>query len=76
MNRVIPFELKDEHITLIRLLKATGTAENGAMAKQLVDLRQVLVQGIPATEYRKKIFPGMVVSVPDWQVKIEVISAG
>lgn len=71
--RVFTFEIKDSFITLIRLLKASGTAENGSSAKEMIDRRMVLSGGITITEYRKKIYPGSVVEIPSLEVKIHVM---
>ncbi len=46
------FQLSGEYIELIQLLKASGLAESGAMAKNFVDDGAVKVNGI--TEYRRR----------------------
>lgn len=64
------FELKEdsEYIELIKLLKATQTAESGAQAKQMVEEGSVLVDG--QVEYRKraKIKRGSTVDVFDTKI--------
>ena len=61
--RETAFELRGEFIPLDALLKATGTAPSGGMAKAMVSAGQVQVDG--QTELRKtcKIRPGQVVSL-------------
>lgn len=73
MMRTFSFEIKDSFITLIRLLKAAGIAENGAAAKELVNRRMVLSGGIAITEYRKKIYHGTIIEIPSLAVKIHVM---
>lgn len=46
------FQLSGEYIELIQLLKASGLAESGAMAKIFVDEGDVTVNGV--TEYRRR----------------------
>jgi ribosome-associated protein YbcJ (S4-like RNA binding protein) len=71
--RVFTFEIKDSFITLIRSLKASGIAENGSSAKELVSRRMVLSGGVTISEFRKKIYPGTVVEIPSLEVKIHVM---
>lgn len=52
------FEIKDEYIELIKLLKATQIAESGAMAKALVEEGEVLRNGELETRKRAKIRKG------------------
>lgn len=55
---MIEFKITDEYIELIKLLKATQVAENGAMAKTLVEDGKVLRNGEVETRKRAKILPG------------------
>lgn len=55
---MIEFKITDEYIELIKLLKATQVAENGAMAKTLVEDGEVLRNGEVETRKRAKILPG------------------
>ena len=55
---MIEFEITDEYIELIKLLKATQIAESGAMAKALVDEGEVLRNGEPESRRRAKIRKG------------------
>lgn len=52
------FEIKEEYIELIKLLKATQIAESGAMAKALVEEGEVLRNGEPEGRKRAKIRKG------------------
>ncbi|SDD27201.1 RNA-binding S4 domain-containing protein [Williamwhitmania taraxaci] len=62
MNEII-FELKDEFIELIRLLKATRIAQSGAEAKIFVEEGLVQLNGQPESRKRAKIRPGDKVTV-------------
>lgn len=55
---MIEFELSEEYIELIKLLKATQVAESGAMAKILVENEEVLRNGETETRKRAKIRKG------------------
>lgn len=55
---MIEFKIADEYIELIKLLKATQVAENGGMAKILVENGEVLRNGEVETRKRAKILPG------------------
>jgi ribosome-associated protein len=48
----IKFKLKNEHIELIKLLKATGVCSTGGMAKVVTEEGLVNVDG--EVEYRKR----------------------
>lgn len=67
---VIDFELRGEHITLDALLKATGLAPSGGMAKAMV--AQGLVQVDGRDELRKtcKIRAGQTVSLSGARVRV------
>lgn len=54
----IKFELTDNYIELIKLLKATQLAETGGMAKTMVEEGEVLRNGTPETRKRAKIQKG------------------
>lgn len=68
--QLINFELRDDFVTLDKLLKATGLAESGGAAKNMV--AQGLVQVDGRDELRKtcKIRGGQVVSVHGARVKV------
>lgn len=55
---MIEFEITEEYIELIKLLKATQVAESGAMAKILVEHNEVLRNGEVETRKRAKIRKG------------------
>ena len=66
------FELRGEYIALDALLKATGLAPSGGVAKAMVFDGQVQVNG--QTELRKtcKIRPGQVVTLADVRITVAV----
>jgi ribosome-associated protein len=66
----IDFEIRGDHITLDKLLKATGLAESGGAAKALVADGHVQVDG--AQELRKtcKLRPGQVVKLSGVEVRL------
>lgn len=55
------FELSNEYIELIKLLKLVGIAETGGHAKELVDEGIVLVNNEAELRKRKKLVVGDVV---------------
>tara|TARA_B100000780_G_scaffold278164_1_gene250811 strand:- start:1393 stop:1608 length:216 start_codon:yes stop_codon:yes gene_type:complete len=55
------FELSNEYIELIKLLKLIGIAETGGHAKELVDEGIVLVNNETELRKRKKLVVGDVV---------------
>lgn len=55
---MIKFEITEEYIELIKLLKVTQTAESGAMVKALVENEEVLRNGEVETRKRAKIRKG------------------
>lgn len=66
----IPFELRGEYIELDKLLKATGLADSGGVARMMITEQQVQVDG--QTELRKtaKIRAGQVVSLQGARIKV------
>ena len=66
----IDFELRGEYITLDALLKATGLAPSGGIAKRMVADGRVQVDG--AQELRKtcKIRAGQVVGLAGARIKV------
>ncbi len=66
----IDFPLRSEHITLDALLKATGLAASGGLAKALVAAGRVQVDG--QVELRKtcKIRAGQVVALAGVRVRV------
>ena len=64
------FELTQEYIELIKLLKVTGIAETGGMAKALVEDKQVLYNGQIDTRKRLKVRKGDIIEVLDQKITI------
>ncbi len=62
-NGMIKFEVTEEYIELIKLLKVLQIAESGAMAKALVDNEEVLRNGEIETRKRAKIRKGETIQV-------------
>lgn len=58
---MIEFEVTEEYIELIKLLKITRVAESGAMAKALVEDGEVLRNGDVETRKRAKIVKGEII---------------
>ena len=56
MNK-ISFTITGDHIQLIKLLKVVGVADSGADAKELVDAKQVCVNGAVELRRRAQIKP-------------------
>lgn len=52
------FEIKNDYIELIALLKATGIAETGGHAKKIVDAGEVQRNGLIETRRRAKLVRG------------------
>lgn len=67
---MIEFKITDEYIELIKLLKATQIAENGAMAKTLVENGEVLRNGEIETRKRAKILPGETIKALGETIKV------
>lgn len=66
----LEFELTDEYIDLIKLLKATSLAESGSMAKELVNSGLVKVNGEVESRMRRKIYPDFTVEFEDYLIKV------
>ena len=62
-NGMVKFEVTEEYIELIKLLKVLQIAESGAMAKALVDNEEVLRNGEIETRKRAKIRKGETIQV-------------
>lgn len=60
---MIKFEVTEEYIELIKLLKITRIAESGGMAKALVENEEVLRNGEIETRKRAKIRKGETIKV-------------
>jgi len=66
----IDFELRGEHITLDALLKATGLAPSGGIAKMMVADGLVQVDGREELRKTCKIRAGQVVSLTDARITV------
>ena len=72
--QLIDFELRGEYITLDALLKATGLAPSGGVAKLMVADGRVQVDGHEELRKTCKIRAGQVVSLQ--AVRVRVAGAG
>jgi ribosome-associated protein len=61
---------KDEYITLGQLLKAAGFADNGVMAKEMVQDGRALVNGEEDLRRGRKLYAGDVVKVDGTEIQI------
>jgi ribosome-associated protein len=68
--QTIEFELRGEYITLDALLKATGLAPSGGIAKMMVADGQVQVDGRDELRKTCKIRAGQVVSLHGTRVRV------
>jgi ribosome-associated protein len=68
--QLIDFELRGEHITLDALLKATGLAPSGGIAKMMVADGREQVDGIGELRKTRKIRAGQVVSLAGARVRV------
>jgi ribosome-associated protein len=66
----LTFELKEEYIDLIKLLKATSIAESGSMAKDLVNSGLVKVNGEVESRMRRKIYVEFEVVCEGFTIKV------
>jgi len=66
----IDFELRGEYITLDALLKATGLAPSGGIAKMMVADGLVQVDGRDELRKTAKIRAGQVVSLAGARIKV------
>lgn len=69
----IEFELRGEHITLDALLKATGLAPSGGIAKRMIADGLVQVDGRDELRKTCKVRAGQVVSLA--QARVRVLAA-
>ena len=68
--QLIDFALRGEHITLDALLKATGLAPSGGIAKLMIAEGGVQVDGRDELRKTCKIRAGQVVSLAGAQVRV------
>lgn len=67
---LIEFELRGEHITLDALLKATGLAPSGGIAKRMIADGLVQVDGRDELRKTCKVRAGQVVSLAQARVRV------
>jgi len=70
----IDFELRGDHITLDALLKATGLAPSGGIAKMMVADGLVQVDGREELRKTCKIRAGQVVAMGGTRIKVQAPS--
>ena len=68
--QVIEFALRGEHITLDALLKATGLAPSGGIAKMMIADGLVQVDGRDELRKTCKIRAGQVVSLAGTRIRV------
>ncbi len=64
------FELKEDFIELIKLIKFMGLSETGGQAKLLVENGMVSVDGEVESRKRRKVRKGMTVKVGDETIQV------
>lgn len=67
---MIEFEIQDEYIELMKLLKASGLCDTGGQAKLLIDNDLISVDGKVENRKRFKVKKGMVISYMETSVKV------
>ena len=67
---VLTFELTEDFIELIKLIKFMGLSETGGQAKLLVENGMVKVDGEIESRKRRKVRKGMTVMVGDETIKV------
>ncbi|GAB1355787.1 MAG TPA: RNA-binding S4 domain-containing protein [Candidatus Rifleibacterium sp.] len=67
---VLTFELTEDFIELIKLIKFMGLSETGGQAKLLVENGMVKVDGEVESRKRRKVRKGMTVTVGDETIKV------
>ena len=67
---MLEFELTEDYIELIKLLKVLQIAENGAMAKTLVENGEEVRHGETESRKRAKIRKGEVIKVLGQTIKV------
>ena len=68
----IQFELTEEYIELIKLLKVLTLAQTGGHAKMIVDNGEVMRNGEQEFRKRAKLVKGDVIVIAD-QIQVEII---
>ncbi len=70
MPETIEFKITGEYIELIKLLKAVQIAENGAMAKALVENGKVFRNGGKELRKRAKIQKGEIIEAAGQKIRV------
>ncbi len=70
MQEEIPFELRGEYIELDKLLKATGLADSGGVARMMITEQQVRVDGQIELRKTAKIRAGQLVSLQGARIRV------
>ena len=68
----IQFELTEEYIELIKLLKVLTLAQTGGHAKMIVDNGEVMRNGEREFRKRAKLVKGDVIVIAD-QIRVEIV---
>lgn len=68
----IQFELTEEYIELIKLLKVLTLAQTGGHAKMIVDNGEVMRNGEQEFRKRAKLVKGDVIVIGD-QIQVEIV---
>lgn len=68
---MIEFELTEEYIELIKLLKTTRIADSGGMAKALVENGEVLRNGQTELRKRAKIIKGETIEALGQTIRVK-----
>ena len=69
-KQVHDFELTEEYIELIKLLKLLGIADTGSDAKQMVDDGEIRLNNLVEYRKRAKLRQGDVVTVGNIEINI------
>lgn len=64
------FELTQDYIELIKLLKLTGIADTGGMAKAMVEAEEVSYNGKIDTRKRLKVRKNDLIQIGDLEIKV------
>jgi ribosome-associated protein len=59
-------DLEQEPLRLDQFMKIAGAVDSGGQAKQMIQAGEILVNGEVETRRRRKLFPGDVVSVGEY----------
>lgn len=68
--KTVDFELRTDFIPLDDLLKATGLAPSGGVAKLLISDGLVQVDGVVELRKACKVYPGQVIDVQGTRIRV------